>query len=674
MTGPRRKRNVSQHWLIDKMMELEEDGSYFQPGNIAEYKTGLCLGVSCMALQAFMTNNMEDFDRRLDLIDSMPIKDFKHSIKEIFLNKESANLDNNDEILKLEIQAFFDGVKLYQKAQLLPHLFTENISSQMEGIAHVASLILPHSLKKPGESHPLKTFSSLYTKNNLHIYLETLQKTVAQITHPAAFLLVSHNHVIMLGFDPRRKLWALIDANHLPSIYLPENRIDLLVSLIFSSFVSKEEVTFSTQAYINQKDETFFIEWQNNPDWKEIHNPQSKTLDSKDKSPWLFIAAAQNQIDMVESLLKLDLNKDAYFGNGSTPILVAAKYGYLGVVEKLLEAKANPNLVHEKNHNSALFNAASKGNIKMVALLLNWDADPNILNSSGDSPLMAALENDDLAIMKILLDSGKVNPNLKGGSGDIPLFFAIENQYTGAVKILLDNGADPDLRNDDGDTALLLAVQNNSIETVQLLLNNHCDVNLPRLNSGVTPLFLAVENENVDIVKLLLENKANPNLTLDEDNKAPLFIAVYKENLEIVEALLNHHADPNHIFKNGITPLFYAAQNGMMSMVKALLKCSETSHAIPYKTTAENLREFAKKYNVVNLMDIFLKQNNDNTNQASIKPAEIADIMGHGEIAKIIRAHVKPSAYSRIFDNSNNNHKRKHETDAASLPSPKKHR
>lgn len=156
---------------------------------------------------------------------------------------------------------------------------------------------------------------------------------------------------------------------------------------------------------------------------------------------------------------------------------------------------------------------------------------------------------------------------------------------------------------------------------------------------GANPNFyITSQNGFPEIVKILIMAGANPNLKLSNINASPIHVAAWRGFSEIVKILLEAGADPNSEYgTHRTTPIYLAAQHGKREIVNLLLHHKQTDITLAYVRTSDLLRQFAKEKNVEEAMNIFLKKKNILTNQeVSVTPAEIAEIMGHTEIANII--------------------------------------
>ncbi|KAI1740288.1 hypothetical protein F4680DRAFT_115030 [Xylaria scruposa] len=197
----------------------------------------------------------------------------------------------------------------------------------------------------------------------------------------------------------------------------------------------------------------------------------------------IFNSVKDNNLDALNVLLE-----GQYLGSeNSGPLVVAARGGYLEIVEKLLAAKADVNAVSAENDWTALQVAAGRGHIDIVECLLTAQADVNAAAaySNGRTALQAAAEKGHLKIVKRLL--------------------AIKADVNAAPAI------------DGGLTALQAAAKGGHLEIVERLLAAKADVNAAAANhNGRSALQAAAEKGHLNIVKLLLAAKADVNAAAAE--------------------------------------------------------------------------------------------------------------------------------------------------------------
>jgi len=176
--------------------------------------------------------------------------------------------------------------------------------------------------------------------------------------------------------------------------------------------------------------------------------------------------------------------------NGLSPFSLAAKIGYIAVINLLLETGEVDANSRDNSGRTPLSWAAENGHEAVVKLLFatsNVDADSRDL--IGRTPLSWAAYNGHEAVVKLLLATGKVDADSRGNSGQTPLSRAAENGHEAVVKLLLaTSNVDADSRDHIGQTPLSRAAENGHEAVVKLLLaTGKVDAD-SRGNSGWTPL------------------------------------------------------------------------------------------------------------------------------------------------------------------------------------------
>jgi ankyrin repeat protein len=103
-------------------------------------------------------------------------------------------------------------------------------------------------------------------------------------------------------------------------------------------------------------------------------------------------AAHWDNLDIASLLIAAWADVNAANNNGITPLWLACSNGSAAMVEKLLEAGADPVGNHLPAGETPLLRCAASGNVAAVKSLLARGVDVNIAEKSGQTPLMWALE------------------------------------------------------------------------------------------------------------------------------------------------------------------------------------------------------------------------------------------------------------------------------------------
>lgn len=136
----------------------------------------------------------------------------------------------------------------------------------------------------------------------------------------------------------------------------------------------------------------------------------------------------------------------------------AAARGHYSIVEALLEAQANPNLVLAQG--GALHCATLNNHLDVVRSLLQGGANPDLrdhcTHGRGWTALMYAASLGQMAIAHLLLSYG-ADVNESDRDGQTSLIIAANAGHTAMVLLLIEAGADTSGQDHYGNTALSYA-------------------------------------------------------------------------------------------------------------------------------------------------------------------------------------------------------------------------
>lgn len=140
-----------------------------------------------------------------------------------------------------------------------------------------------------------------------------------------------------------------------------------------------------------------------------------------------------------------------------TPLIEAAAAGDTRAVEAALAGGAHLNQKNSRGL-TALIVAARVGYVPVIQSLLRHGADPNLRGGVNDwTPLMHAAHKNRICAARALLDGG-AQVDGRGRSGETALMMAAGYGYTPIVELLLARGADTRARTPDGATVFSIAV------------------------------------------------------------------------------------------------------------------------------------------------------------------------------------------------------------------------
>lgn len=309
--------------------------------------------------------------------------------------------------------------------------------------------------------------------------------------------------------------------------------------------------------------------------------------------------------------------------DGTTALHWAVYNDNLALVERLVRAGARVDVKNEFG-SSPIAEAANVGNAKVLEVLLEAGADADTLGADGETPLMIVARSGNVDAARVLIEHGANVNAREAWRGQTALMWAAAQNQPKMVGLLVANGAEVDARSTvnewqrqvtgeprrmyrpfGGITPLLFAAREGCLECARTLVEGGANINLTD-PKGVTPLFLAIDNFHFDLAKYLIEAGANPN-KWDWWGRTPLYSAVdvntmphggrpdrpstdATTSLEIIELLLKAGAWPNvqlkllppyrHIgddrgcdimLTTGVTPLLRAAKTFDTSAMRLLL-------------------------------------------------------------------------------------------------------
>ena len=330
----------------------------------------------------------------------------------------------------------------------------------------------------------------------------------------------------------------------------------------------------------------------------------------------------------VEEILKAGADVNWTDDSSFTPLMRAAKDGYIEGVQSLIQAGADVNKMDKDDYTTLIW-AGFGGHYECMELLLNAGADVNGRGTSANrhlkGALHAAVTSNNIRCVELLLDAGAdVNIDVPlgvpedefdfmsdeycsvlslascHGYNDIVelllkrganvneinkkrngLFEASEQGHYDTMELLIKAGADVNAEcciYQENETALLVAIRTGFYEGVNLLIRSGADVNkIPQ--DGVSPLMEASRyypgsespRNHVKCLELLIQAGVDVNTT--QYNDSALYIAAANGFGEGVGLLIQNGADVNrYCGQRRETPLMVAATNGQVSCVKAILE------------------------------------------------------------------------------------------------------
>lgn len=153
----------------------------------------------------------------------------------------------------------------------------------------------------------------------------------------------------------------------------------------------------------------------------------------------------KNKTEIVKTLIAQgeDVNQtQPVIGNGNdthSPLLIAARSGYIEIVKDLLNAGADQTKTGYLMNAVAFHKAAYKGHSEILELLIKAKGAQKVINdmgpNNGYTPLHDAIWHGNTNAAKVLIDAG-ARTDLKNYEGDTPIELARRYQYLDIVRYL----------------------------------------------------------------------------------------------------------------------------------------------------------------------------------------------------------------------------------------------
>ncbi len=242
------------------------------------------------------------------------------------------------------------------------------------------------------------------------------------------------------------------------------------------------------------------------------------------------------------------------------------------------------------NGNTALVDAVKNQDAESVRTLLKQHVDVNAAEPDGTTALHWAAHYGDLETVDALLAAG-ANVTALNRYGATPLSEAVRIGGAPIIEKLLKAGADPNtLVTSQGETVLMKAARDGNADAVKVLLEHGAEVNAKENFRGQTALMWASAEGHSDIVSLLAAHGADLNVrSYDRDTTSPkmeagtpsapiarggltaLLFAARQGEIETVKALLDAKADINAVDSDGNNALTLAILNNHFDLTKMLI-------------------------------------------------------------------------------------------------------
>jgi len=259
-----------------------------------------------------------------------------------------------------------------------------------------------------------------------------------------------------------------------------------------------------------------------------------------------------------------DDSNDSNNSNGgrniTSPLHLAAGYGHLKVVNRILDVNTKLATIKDGLGMNALHWAARSGHLHVVKRLMELGVSVDETDNEGMQPLHYAAEGGHTQVVRALLDR-EADPTELGGyfSLTAPIHIASRGGHVDVITALVERGASIDQKSSNGYAAIHAAYAHPT--AVRRLIDLGANVNALSV-LGSSPLMWAAQAGSVEVVKLLLAAGAIVQ-TPNKNNSTALHRAAQSDSWGTVETLLSSGASPfARRSPSGVTPIDIAVMTG----------------------------------------------------------------------------------------------------------------
>ncbi|RDW64524.1 uncharacterized protein DSM5745_09935 [Aspergillus mulundensis] len=328
----------------------------------------------------------------------------------------------------------------------------------------------------------------------------------------------------------------------------------------------------------------------------------NRTCNRPNGATALILAALEGAVGAAKLLLQhpnIDINHAD--SNGTSALNHAAQNGYYAIVEALLDAGADTEVMEEGSNGTAIMRAIDYGRTSIVQLLVDRGANVHHKDVFDRGLLHSAAVNRRADILQILLaHDPTLDVNMQDVHGKTTLHDIARSSDLETVEVLLDAGGDPTIKDIHGRTPILVAHESHHLAVIEMFraarermkAEGRLPRSLPKRTPsgniidevkradtglsihGTLPLWSLVMSKQITELKERL-----PDATPDEINQvepdmgqAALHWAVADNDAATAKLLIEHGADINLQNRYGRTPLFLAVMANHWAPARLLLE------------------------------------------------------------------------------------------------------
>lgn len=285
------------------------------------YAAGICYGYGLMGMQAFLLLDendehlgLDEFSKRISFIKSITpekhlvnLKNARMKIKETG-SIEQANLTENEKIA-YELPAFYDGIEIYSPEKNHDDLYSKGENPILKSPEPSLELVASNMLEEKKGVSSIQRFSGVYDKKEFSQYIHELKNT---FTSPVGLMLGAKEHAIFVGFNPKKNMFVLIDANksRMKEPILFFNKVEDVEEAVKNVFKlsNDNKIIMRTTLFSSAKDNN--VTEKQSRDWmekmKSIHEVTLEKVNYFEKKrhtlTWAYYAMLQGEVELLNKI------------------------------------------------------------------------------------------------------------------------------------------------------------------------------------------------------------------------------------------------------------------------------------------------------------------------------------------------------------------------------------
>ncbi|XP_046550763.1 ankyrin-1-like [Haliotis rubra] len=386
----------------------------------------------------------------------------------------------------------------------------------------------------------------------------------------------------------------------------------------------------------------------------------------------LHLTSLNGQLDMVKHIVSqniVDINVRGRYA--CTPLMVAAKRGYVDVFRFLMSEGSKASLVDGSGNNilhlaslngqldmvkhivsqnivdinvrgryacTPLMSAATGGHLDVFRFLMSEGSNASLVDGSGNNILHLTSLNGQLDMVKHIVSQNIVDINVRGRYACTPLMVAAKRGYVDVFRFLMSEGSKASLADASGDNTLHLASRSGHVDIVGCILSqNITDIN-SRGSFERTPLIFAASSGHRDVFDLLTKRGANVHL-VDRSKSNILHVACISGKVKMVKHIISKHiVEINSRGNEGRTVLMMAAEKGNIELVQFIVK--EGGNMLLTDDDEENMLHIACHGGHVEMVKYILQESTvdlEATNKYGSTPQKVAREKNNKEVLNYLK-------------------------------------